>query len=79
MLFDLSKDPGEVSNIAEQYPETHRKLHDEMMRYFKEVGARFPKVNPYYDPEVYKKDKDYADRTMCGPFEGRRPLEEDEK
>ena len=78
MLFDLSKDIGEVSNIAKQNPETHKKLYDEMMRYFKEVHARFPKVNPDYDPEVYKSQKDYEERIMWGPFEGRRPLEDDE-
>jgi arylsulfatase A len=40
MLFDLSGDIGEVKNIAKQQPEKHQKLHSEMMRYLKEVGAR---------------------------------------
>ena len=78
ILVDLSKDPGEVRNIAKQYPETHQKLYDEMMRYFKEVGTRFPKVNPDYDPEVYKKQKDYKARTQWGSFEGQRTLDDDE-
>ena len=79
MLFDLSKDIGEANNIAAQQPAEHKKLHDEMMAYFKEVGARIPKPNPEYDPTVYKDDKGYAKRLLWGPFEGKRPLEDDEK
>ena len=78
MLFNLASDIGEANNIAKQHPETHKKLFGEMMRYFNEVGARLPKVNPNYDPEHYKSLKDYKERLMWGPFEGRRPLEEDE-
>ncbi len=79
MLFDLSTDPGEVKNIAKQNPEIQKKLYDEMMSYLKEVGARFPKVNPNYDPDEYMKDKKNKERLQWGPFEGNRPLEEDEK
>ncbi len=79
MLFDLSKDEGEVGNIAKEYPEEHRKLHDGMMRYLKEVGARIPKLNPDRDPDVYRKDDNHDLRVAWGPFEGRRPLEEDER
>ncbi|MBI1372499.1 MAG: sulfatase-like hydrolase/transferase [Phycisphaera sp.] len=79
MLFDLSKDEGEVNNIARDHPEEHRKLFEQMMSYLKQVGARIPMVNPDYDPEVYKKDKAYEIRMQWGPFESQRPLEEDEK
>ncbi len=79
MLFDLSVDEGEVKNIAADHPQEHRKLYDEMMCYFKEVGARIPKINPDYDPEVYKNDPDYPDRVAWGAFNGQRPVEEDEK
>jgi hypothetical protein len=79
MLFDLSQDEGEVKNIAKAHPEEHRKLFDEMMSYFKKVGPRIPKKNPNYDPAVYKKDKNYKIRMAWGPFEGQRPLDEDEK
>jgi arylsulfatase A-like enzyme len=78
MLFDLSKDIGEVTNIEKQYPEKHLKLFNEMMRYFKQVGARIPKINPDYKPDVYKKAQGYETRLMWGPFEGQRPLEADE-
>jgi hypothetical protein len=78
MRFDLALDEGEVKNVAKQNPETHQKLYDEMMRYFEEVGARMPKVNPEYDPEVYKKAKEYEPRIQWGPFEGQRTVDNDE-
>ncbi|TWU58885.1 Arylsulfatase [Rubripirellula tenax] len=79
MLFDLSADMGEVHNIADKHPAKHKQLYDQMMSYFNEVGARIPKPNPDYDHAVYKDDKEYAERVMWGPFEGERPLEDDEK
>ncbi len=79
MLFVLSADEREVMNLATKYAETHEKLFDEMMRYFKETGARLPKSNPDYDSDIYKKAKNSKDRLLWGPFEGKRPLEEDEK
>jgi len=33
---------------------------------------------PDHNPDVYKKAKEYEKRVMWGPFEGQRPLEEDE-
>ena len=78
MLFDLSADQGEVENIATERPNEHKKLHNEMMGYFKQVDARIPKVNPDYDPEFYQQTKEYAQRMAWGPFEGRRALDDDE-
>ena len=49
-----------------------------MMSYFEQVGARFPKVNPDYDPEVYKSDKKTKERIQWGPFVGQRTLDDDE-
>jgi arylsulfatase A len=79
MLFDLSKDNGEVHNIASDHPAEHKQLFDDMMRYFDKVGARIPKLNPDYDPTVYKDDTEYEKRIQWGPFENRRPLGEDER
>ena len=79
MLFDLAKDEAETTNLAAKHPERHRQLFGEMMRYFKEVGARMPKVNPDFDPEAYKTTKAYEDRLPYGPFAGRRQLAGDEK
>ncbi|EMI18217.1 N-acetylgalactosamine-6-sulfate sulfatase (GALNS) [Rhodopirellula maiorica SM1] len=78
MLFDLSVDMGEVHNIAEQEPETHRRLFIDMMTYFEKVGARIPKVNPDFDASAYQQDKDYPRRKLWGAFTDSRPLEDDE-
>lgn len=78
MLFDLAKDPGEVNNLAQEYPEQHKQLFEAMMGYFEKVGARIPKPNPDYNPEDYQKDKAYEKRVKWGPFTGRRELESDE-
>jgi hypothetical protein len=43
------------------------------------VGARIPKENPDYDPAVYQAADEYDKRVLWGPFEGERPLEDDEK
>lgn len=79
MLFDLSDDIGEVNNIARDRPEEHRRLFDEMMSYLHSVGARIPKMNPNYDPETYMAQEQFDIRVQWGPFEGRRPLDEDER
>ncbi len=79
MLFDIGDDEREVVNVAARRPAQHKQLFGEMMRYFKEVGARIPKVNPDYDPEFYRQTKEYEARVNWGPFEGRRELDEDER
>ena len=58
--------------------DARKMLFDEMMSYFKEVGARMPKMNPEADPAVYKAQKEYEQRVQWGPFAGRRALEDDE-
>ena len=79
MLFDLVSDEGEVKNLAAENPDEHQKLFNEMMRYFKEHGARIPKENPNYDSNKYKQASGAEIRELWGPFKGERPLEEDEK
>lgn len=79
MLFDLSTDMGEVTNIAGQLPDRHKEMYREMMDYFESVDARIPKMNPDFDPSVYEANQDYAKRKKWGAFDGSRPLEDDEK
>jgi arylsulfatase A-like enzyme len=79
MLFDLTSDEGEVHNIAGRQPQIHQQLWGELMRYLKQVEARIPKRNPDFDREAYEASETYEARLPYGPFEGSRPLEEDEK
>lgn len=82
MLFDLATDEAETTNIAPKHPERHRELFDEMFRYFKEVGARIPKLNPDFDEKAEKAwhaSDEYQKNAANGPFSGKRKLKEDEK
>jgi arylsulfatase A len=79
MLFDLDEDIGEFRNVARSRPIKHDMLYREMMTYLNKVGARLPKNNPNYNPAVYQQAKEYDKRVMWGPFEGVRPVEEDER
>lgn len=79
MLFDISKDLGEVYNIAAKEPKKQEEMFTDLMGYLKSQGARLPKENPNYKPEEYKKDKKTKDRMRWGAFEGERPLEADER
>ena len=79
MMFDLSTDEGEVHNIATKQPDKYKKLFNEMMSYFKEVGARIPKKNPDFKPGNFEQSKQYQDIKSYGPFAGSRPLADDEK
>ncbi|MFT4688764.1 MAG: hypothetical protein ACKVHO_11160 [Verrucomicrobiia bacterium] len=78
-MFDLTKDIGEVSNIAVARPHGTRGLCDAMMGYLKEVGGRIPKPNPAYDLQKYRADPDYWDRINWGLFKWNRPLDDDER
>jgi arylsulfatase A len=79
MMFNIADDIGEVRNIAKTRLVEHKVLYTEMVQYLEEVEARIPKPNPDYDPREYKKAREYDTRVLWGPFEGERPLEDDEK
>jgi arylsulfatase A-like enzyme len=48
-LFDLSKDLGERSNLAEKEPQRAAQLRAELMDWQKQVGAKAATPNPAYD------------------------------
>lgn len=79
MLFELTKDQGEVYNIAKSKPQEYEQLSNAMWTYFESVGARIPKANPAYDAAVYQQAKEYEARTRWGPFATSRPYEPDEQ
>jgi arylsulfatase A-like enzyme len=49
-LYDLSKDLGEQTNLAEKEPERVAQLRAELVAWQKEVGAKFPTKNEAYVP-----------------------------
>ena len=58
-LYDLKKDIGEVSNIAQQMPEKAQQMKSEMDAYHTRIDALLPKPNPnasesyvLFDPAV---------------------------
>jgi arylsulfatase A-like enzyme len=48
-LFDLSKDIGEQTDLAEKEPQRVAELRAELAAWQKQVGAKFPIPNPDYD------------------------------
>lgn len=48
-LFNLAADIGEQNNLVESEPQRARSLRDELHRWQKDVGAKYPIANPDYD------------------------------
>jgi len=49
-LFDLSRDIGEMHNLAEEHPERTRMLQGMLEAWRRETGARMPTENPGFEP-----------------------------
>jgi arylsulfatase A-like enzyme len=64
-LFNLAADAGERTDLAAKEPERVARLRDELQAWQKQVGARFPVVNPHYDPS--KPDGRVANRPGAKP------------
>jgi hypothetical protein len=47
-LFDISKDIGETTNLADSLPEMVRMLSGELDNWRQEVNAQMPVPNPAY-------------------------------
>ncbi|MEZ6057055.1 MAG: sulfatase [Planctomycetaceae bacterium] len=50
LLFDLSKDIGERSDLASTRPDETKKLRERLESYLASVDAQIPTINPDYDP-----------------------------
>ncbi len=80
MLFDLSKDMGEVHNIAKTHPEEHNQLYDEMMGYFEKCRGSHSEAQSMTTTRTSTgRPRNTRSAWHWGPFEGSRPLEDDEK
>jgi arylsulfatase A-like enzyme len=50
-LYDLSKDPGESDNLAEDREAMVKEMSSELTASLWEMGANFPRINPNYEPK----------------------------
>ena len=49
-LFDLSKDPGERTNLAERMPDRAARMSRQLREWIRSTGSVVPGLNPKYDP-----------------------------
>lgn len=52
VLFDLSKDLREQTDLSKKQPEQAEKLNKQLTDYLKAVSAQMPTPNPKYDPKA---------------------------
>ncbi len=60
LLFDLSKDIGERTDLAEKRPADVKRLRDRLEKYLADINAQLPLPNPQYDanqPASTKREK----------------------
>lgn len=50
-LYNLDEDLGEIADLAKQYPEEVKKLHERLFDYLSSVNARYPEKDPTYNAE----------------------------
>ncbi|MEI6175763.1 MAG: sulfatase [Verrucomicrobiota bacterium] len=49
-LYDLSKDPGERTDLAAKMPDKTKELNQRLTEYLTVIDAQMPNLNPAYDP-----------------------------
>jgi len=49
-LYDLDRDIGEKTNLADRYPDKVQALHEKLKAWRESVGAKMPSRNPNYRP-----------------------------
>jgi arylsulfatase A len=54
-LFDLSRDPGEKTDLSAREPERARQLRGKLARWRQAVGAQEMSPNPNFDPALHRK------------------------
>ncbi len=53
-LYNLADDIGEMYDLADDMPEKTNKMHQMLKKWWEEVDAQMPTLNPDYDPEAKK-------------------------
>lgn len=54
-LYDLEKDPFEGNNVAQDFPDITRSLHENLTQWLMEVHAIYPKTDTAFDPAKREK------------------------
>ena len=55
-LYNLARDPGESTNLADKDPDKARELASKLAEWRSSVGARMPSENPNYSPNAQLAD-----------------------
>ena len=50
-LYDIAKDVGEKDDLAEKRPDKLKELHERLVSWRTDVGAKMPKPNPKFEPK----------------------------
>ena len=60
-LFNLEKDPGELNDLSERFPDRVKQLSRRLEQFLEETDAQLPRPNPEYDPsQPPHQDKRFA-------------------
>ena len=51
VLYNLEEDLREQNDLSGQYPEVAERLSQTLLDYLTKAGAKFPKLDPQYDPQ----------------------------
>ena len=57
LLYNLKKDIGETTNLAEENPELVAQMSLAIDRFLKKTKAVTPRKNPKFDPKVYRPER----------------------
>jgi arylsulfatase A-like enzyme len=60
-LYNLNSDLGETTDLLAKNRKIASKLHNQLFEYLSDVGAKFPKKDPEYNPE---KEKNYLENII---------------
>jgi len=80
-LFNLEKDPGELNDLSDRFPDVVKQLSRRLERFLKEADAQLPQPNPEYDHSrpAYKDKSFTRELAMKERQEFQRRLLEYEK
>jgi len=73
-LYNLTKDPGESSNVANQNPVVAKELRGKLLAWLEEVGARYPEPDENYNKDLDERRQKYIVEEKWPELEKQRML-----